>query len=57
MLLSKEQCNPPPLFGKVDDREGMEGGGEGTSAKEANGERRWLSVVALAVYGGVSVSF
>ena len=41
-----------PMIG---DGEGMEGGGDGTSAKEANGGRKWLSAAAMAVDGGVAV--
>ena len=36
-------------------REGMEGEDEGTSSKEANGGREWLSMAAMTVDGGVSV--
>ena len=39
----------------IDDREGMGGGGEGTSAKEENGGREWLYVAAMTVEGGVVV--
>ena len=39
----------------IDDREGMDGGGEGTSAKEENGGREWLSAAAMTVDGGVAV--
>ena len=39
----------------IDDREGIEGGGEGTSAKEANGWMEGFSVVAMMVDGGVAV--
>ena len=37
----------------IDDREGMDGGGEGTSDKEENGGREWLSMAAMTVDGGV----
>ena len=40
----------------IDDREGMDRGGEGTSAKEENGGREWCSAAAMAVDGGVVVS-
>ena len=46
-----------PLFKKVNDRGVMEGGGEGTSAKEENGGREWLSAVAMMFDGGVTVGF
>ena len=39
----------------VDDREGMDGGGEGTSAKEDNRGREWLSAAAMTVDRGVMV--
>ena len=39
----------------IDDREGMDGGVEVTSAKEDNGGRKWLSAAAITVYGGVAV--
>ena len=39
----------------IDDREGMDGGGEGTSDKEENGGREWLSMAAMTVDGGVAV--
>ena len=41
----------------IDDREGMEGGGEGTSSKEVNGGREWLSMVSITVYERLVVSF
>ena len=41
----------PPIY----DRERMDGGGEGTSAKEENGGREWLSAAAMTVDGGVVV--
>ena len=34
-----------------------DGGGEGTSAKEENGGREWLSAAAMTVDGGVTVGF
>ena len=39
----------------IDDREGMDGGGEVTNAKEENGGREWFSAAAMAVDGGVAV--
>ena len=39
----------------IDDREGMDGGGEGTSAKDENGGREWLSTAAMTVDRGVAV--
>ena len=39
----------------IDDREGMNGGGEGTSAKEENGGREWFSATDMTVGGGVAV--
>ena len=39
----------------IDGREGMDGGGKGTSAKEENGGREWLSVAATTVDGGVAI--
>ena len=39
----------------IDDREGMDIGGEGTSSKEDNGWREWFSAAAMAVDGGVAV--
>ena len=39
----------------ISDREGMDGGGKGISAKEENGGREWLSAVAMTVDGGVAV--
>ena len=35
----------------------MYGGDEGTSAKEENGGREWLSAAAVTVDGGVAVGF
>ena len=39
----------------IDDREGMERGGEGISAKEDNGGSGWFSAEAMKFYGGVAV--
>ena len=39
----------------IDDREGTDGGGEGTSSQEDNGGRKWLSAAAIPVDGGVAV--
>ena len=39
----------------IDEREGTEGGGEGTSDKEANGGREWLYAATMTVDGGVAV--
>ena len=39
----------------IDGREGMDGGGEGTSSKEENVGRQWLSTAAMTVDGGVAV--
>ena len=39
----------------IDDREGMDGGREGTSANEENGGRGWFSAAAMTVDGGVAV--
>ena len=36
----------------IDDRESMEGGGEGTSAKEVNGGSNWFSKADMMVGGG-----
>ena len=36
----------------IDDREGMGGGGEGTSATENNVGMEWFSAVAVTVYIG-----
>ena len=35
--------------------EGMDGGGEGTRAKEGNGGMEWFSAAAMTVDGGVVV--
>ena len=37
----------------INDRELMEGGGEVTSSKEANGGRQWLYATAMMFDGGV----
>ena len=39
----------------IDDREGMGGGGEGTSAKEENGGRDWFYAAEMTVDGGVTL--
>ena len=39
----------------INDREGMGGGGEGTSAKYENGGMEWLSAEAMTVDVGVEV--
>ena len=39
----------------IDDRGGKEGGGEGTSDKEANGGRQWFAAAAIPVDGGVAI--
>ena len=39
----------------IDDREGINRGGEGTSAKEENGGREWLFAEVVAVDEGVAV--
>ena len=39
----------------IDDREGMGGGGEGTSGKEDNGGREWFYAATMTVDGGVTV--
>ena len=44
-----------PVTPPIDDREGLDGGGEGTGAKEENGGREWLSVEAMKVDRGVEV--
>ena len=41
----------------IDDREGIDGGGEVTSAKEQNLGRGWLSAAAIIVEVGVAVGF
>ena len=41
----------------IDDREGMDGGGEGTNDKEENLGRDWFSAEAMTVDGGVEVGF
>ena len=39
----------------INDRGGMGGGGEGTSAKEDNGGRKWFSAADMTVDVGVLV--
>ena len=39
----------------IDGREGMAGGGDGTSSKEKNGVREWFSVEDMTVDGEVAV--
>ena len=39
----------------INDRERIDGGGEGTSAKEENVGREWLSTAAMKVDVGVAV--
>ena len=39
----------------IDDREVMEGGGEGTSDKKANEGREWFSAADMPVYGEYTV--
>ena len=39
----------------IDDREGMDGGGEGTSAKEGNGGKECFSAADVTVDIGVAV--
>ena len=41
----------------IDGREGMDEGGEGTSAKEENGGRGWFSAASMIFDGGVAVFF
>ena len=59
-MLMKAQASQRPTWNRlvtlqIDDREGMDGGGEGTSAKEDNGGREWFSAAAITVDGGVVV--
>ena len=56
----KSRASQSPMWNRlvtllIDDREGMGGGGEETSAKEENGGREWLSAVAMTVDRGVAV--
>ena len=37
------------------EKEGMDGGVEGTSAKEENGGREWFSAASMTVDGGLAV--
>ena len=39
----------------IDDREGMDGGGEGPSAKDENGWREWFSAADMTVDRGLAV--
>ena len=39
----------------INDRERIDGGGEGTSAKEENVGREWFSATDMTVGGGVAV--
>ena len=39
----------------IDDRDGMDGEGEGTSGEEENGGREWLSAAAMTIDGGAPV--
>ena len=39
----------------INDREGMDGGGEGISSKEDNGGREWFSAEDMKVDRGVEV--
>ena len=39
----------------INDREGIDGGGEGISAKDENIGREWFSVAAMEVDGGAEV--
>ena len=41
----------------IDDREGIKGGGEGTSANKENGGRYWFYAAAMTVDGGVAIGF
>ena len=50
--IGKWNCLVAP---SIDDREGMEKGGEGTSAKDANLGREWFSATAMTVDGGLAV--
>ena len=40
---------------QIDEREGLDGGGEGTSTKEDNGGRECFSAAAVTVYGVLAV--
>ena len=56
----KARASQSPMWNRlvtlpIYDRGGMDGGGEGTSAKEENGGREWLSAAAMTVDGGVVV--
>ena len=55
----KERASQIPIWNRlvtltINDREKMYGGGEGTSSKEENGGREWLSAAAMSV--GIVVS-
>ena len=59
-MCRKTRASQSPMWNRVvtlriDDREGIDGGGEGTSAKEENGLTEWLSAVAMTVDRGVAV--
>ena len=56
----KARASQSPMWNRlvtlpIDDREGLGGGGEGTSAKEENGGREWFSAADMTVDGGVAV--
>ena len=56
----KAQASQIPMWDRlvtlsIDDREGMDGGGEDKSAKDDNGGRGWLSAAAMTVDGVVAV--
>ena len=56
----KARASQSPMWNRlvtppIDDGEGTDRGGEGTSAKEENGGREWFSAAAMAVDGGVAV--
>ena len=56
----KARASQSPMWNRlvtplINDREVMERGGEGTSAKEENGGREWFSAAAMPVDGGVAV--
>ena len=40
---------------RIDDREGIDGGSEGISAKEKNGGGGWFYAESMTVYGGVDI--
>ena len=39
----------------IDDRKGMDRGGDGKSTNRENGRRKWFSASAIAIDGGVAV--